>query len=121
MRKALVRLTLWLCRVLDVDPVKQARLKASPDAVERAMRWDAFYREEGGLADMIAGLRIEAFEAAAELDPADTAKIYYWATADRNLRRLEGKVRAIVATGRLAQDHAEAAERMAVLRVAKSI
>jgi len=121
MRNLLVRFALWLCRVLDVNPVEQARLKASPDAVKRAMRWDAFYREEGGLSDMIAALRIEAFEAAAELDPSDTDKIYYWATADRNLRRLEGKVRAIVATGRLAKDKADEAERMAAMRLIKSI
>jgi hypothetical protein len=64
---------------------------------------------------------VRGVEAAGELDPADTAKIYYWATADRNLRRLEGKVRTIVATGRMAKDNAETAERMAAMRIIKSI
>ena len=71
------------------------------------------------LADMIAALRREAFEAAAELDPKDTDKIYYWATADRNLRRLDMKVQAIVSTGKIEIENARqraASERMRVVR-----
>lgn len=98
------RFVAWLADHMGVMPtVEQTRLKIGGDAVERGMRWEQFYREEGGLADMIAALRREAFEVAGELDPKDTDKIYYWATADRNLRRLEGKVLAVIATGKTAQ------------------
>jgi len=121
MRDLLVRLVLWACRKLDINPVEQARLDATGDAVQRGMRWEQFYREDGGIADMIAALRLDAFEAAAELDPADTDKIYYWATADRNLRRLDGKVRAIIATGKLAKDRGEEAERLGAMRIPKSV
>ena len=73
----------------------------SPDAVARGQRWEAFYSEAGGLADMIAAIRKEAFEAAAELDPRETALIYYWSTADRNLRKLDRRVRTIVENGKI--------------------
>lgn len=102
MRALAIRLVTWLCRRFDIVPLEEVRRFASPDAVARGQRWEAFYQEEGGLADMIAALRREAFETAAELDPTDTDKIYYWATADRNLRRLEQKVRNVIASGHVA-------------------
>lgn len=108
MRNLAIRLVLWLCARFDINPLDEARRFASPDAIVRGQRWEAFYHEEGGLADMIAVIRKEAFEAAAELDPSDTHKIYYWATADRNLRKLDQRVRGIVANGKIAAKQAEA-------------
>lgn len=108
MRSLAIRLVLWLCTRFDIMPLDEARRFQSPDAIVRGQRWEAFYHEDGGLADMIASLRKEAFEAAAELDPSDTDKIYYWATADRNLRRLEGKVRGVITNGQIAAKQAEA-------------
>jgi hypothetical protein len=101
MRSIVVRLVLWLCARFDISPLDEARRFASPDAIARGQRWEAFYHEQGGLADMIAELRREAFEVAAELDPKDTDKIYYWATADRNLRRLDRRVRTVIETGKI--------------------
>ena len=96
------RFAAWLADYAGVTPtVEQARLKAGNDAVERGARWEMFYREEGGIGDMIALLRLEAFEAAAELDPKETDKIYYWATADRNLRKLDQRIQQIVASGKV--------------------
>ena len=100
-RSLAIRLVLWLCRVFDIVPLDEARRFASPDAIVRGQRWEAFYYEDGGLAEMIEAMRREAFEAAAELDPRDTDKIYYWATADRNLRRLEQKVRGVIVSGQI--------------------
>jgi hypothetical protein len=107
MRNLIVRLVLWLCARFDINPIDEARRFASPDAIARGQRWDAFYHEEGGIADMIVALRKEAFETAAELDPADTDKIYYWATADRNLRKLDQRVRGIIANGKIAAKNAQ--------------
>lgn len=107
MRNLAVKLVLWLCARFGIVPLDEARRFASPDAVARGQRWEAFFHEEGGLADMIAALRREAFEAAAELDPSDTAKIYYWATADRNLRRLEQKVRGVIVNGQIEAKRAQ--------------
>ena len=106
MRNLAIRLVLWLCCRFGIVMLDEARRFVSPDAVARGQRWEAFYTEEGGLADMIAALRKEAFEAAAELDPSDTDKIYYWATADRNLRRLEQKVRGVIVSGQIAAKQA---------------
>jgi hypothetical protein len=104
MRNLAIRLVLWLCRRFDIVLLDEQRRIASPDAVERGMRWEAFYNEEGGLADMLAGIRKEAFEAAAELDPRETNLIYNWAIADRNARRLEQRVRNVIASGKIEAD-----------------
>lgn len=107
MRNLAIRFALWLCDVLGIVAIEAKRYPAG-DPIARGQRWEAFYHEEGGLADMIAALRREAFETAAELDPRDTDKIYYWATADRNLRRLEQKVRGVIINGQVAAKQAEA-------------
>lgn len=117
MRKHLARLTLWLVRRLGLNVIEQARLANGADAVERGARWEAFYREEGGLADMLAQVRREAFEAASELDPKDTDKIYYWAMADRNVRRLEQRIQAIVINGKTEAENRRTLERMNAGRV----
>ena len=101
MRGLAIRLVLWLCRVFAITVLDEQRLFMSPDQVARSQRWEQFYREDGGLADMLAAIRKEAFEAAAELDPAETDKIYYWATADRNVRKLEQRVRAVINAGKI--------------------
>lgn len=98
----LKRFATWLANYAGVTPsIDQTRLIGGSDAVERGQRWEQFYREQGGLLDMLEALRREAFEAAAELDPKDTDKIYYWATADRNIRRLQSRVEAVVMSGRV--------------------
>ena len=107
MRNLAIRLVLWLCARFDINPLDETRRFVSPDAVARGQRWEAFYLEQAGIADMIQTLRREAFEVAAELDPNDTDKIYYWATADRNLRRLDQRVRSIIETGKIAAKNAE--------------
>lgn len=113
-------LAMWLCRLAGVpatQSIADIRLHAGPDAVARGERWQSFYNEQGGLRDMLAELRREAFEAAAELDPKDTDKIYYWATADRNIRRLQQRIEAVVITGKVQLAQAEQAERNAAYRI----
>jgi len=117
MRKILVRLMLWLVRRLNINLIDQARLFVGPDAVERGARWESFYRERGGLADMLDAIRREAFEAAAELDPAETDKIYYWAMADRNVRKLQNRIEAVVVSGQVAASNAEQLARMNSARI----
>ncbi len=113
----LERFALWLVRYLGIDVIAKARLQGGTDAVERGARWEAFYREEGGLADMLAEIRREAFEAAAELDPKDTDKIYYWAMADRNVRKLDQRIQRIVINGKAEADRRSTLERMNAAKV----
>lgn len=112
MRNLAIKLVLWLCRVFDIAVLEETRLKMEVDAKARSARWEVFYREEGGLADMLDAIRREAFEAAAELDPSDTDKIYYWATADRNVRKLEQRIRSVIAKGRIQAANDERREAM---------
>jgi hypothetical protein len=97
----LKRLARWLDPVETVD---QTRLRGGSDAVERGIRWETFYREEGGLLDMLEAERRELFEAMGALDPADIGKVYWLATADRIVRRLQKRVETIVVTGKLQAD-----------------
>ena len=101
MRNALIRFALWLAQRLGLTLIDRTALLASTDAMQRSQQWEAFYRETGGLRDMLNAIRQEAFEAAAELDPAETAKIYYWATADRNIRKLQNRIEAVIASGKV--------------------
>jgi len=111
MRKLALALVNWLIARYDLNVIAETRLMNGADAVERGARWETFFREKGGLADMLEGLRREAFEAAAELDPSDTDKIYYWATADRNIRRLQQRIEAVVQNGRIEADRVQRIER----------
>lgn len=105
----LKRFASWFAHYAGVTPsIDQTRLLNGSDAVERGQRWEQFYREQGGLLDMLEALRREAFEAAAELDPKDTDKIYYWATADRNIRRLQGRIENVIMSGRVEADRRNA-------------
>lgn len=119
MRNLLTRLVLWAVRRLNIDVIPAERLFNGTDAVERGARWEAFYREEGGLADMLAAIRREAFEAAAELDPKDTDKIYYWAMADRNVRKLEQRIQQVVIAGKTEAERRLQIERMNAARIVR--
>lgn len=70
------------------------------DAVERGQRWQSFYNEQGGLADMLAALRAEAFEAAAEAGVRDDQTRLAWLLQDRAYRRLQNKIEAVVISGK---------------------
>lgn len=101
MRTMAVNLVLWLCARFDISLIDEARRFASPDAIARGQRWEAFYNEEGGLADMIQQARKEAFEAYAETRPSDVAEKEYLAGIDRCWRQIDRRVRSVVETGQL--------------------
>lgn len=94
------RFARWVLRD-DVQTIDHARLRSGDDAVERGARWESFYREEGGLLDMLETERRELFEAAGALDPSDIGKVYWLATGDRIVRRLQARIEAIVTTGKI--------------------
>lgn len=109
MRNLAIQLVLWLCARYGITVLEEQRRLVSTDAVERGQRWQSFYSEQGGLADMLADIRREAFEVAAEIDPSETDKIYYWAMADRNVRKLEQRIRNVIATGDIERQRREVA------------
>lgn len=116
MRKLLVRLTLWLVRVLDVDVIGRSRIRNGSDAVVRGARWEAFLREEGGLADMLDQLRARYVEGAGKCAADDTAKLFAMGFALRVADDLESLVVSVVQNGKIEAERIKQAERDAAAR-----
>jgi hypothetical protein len=119
----LKRFALWLCRQAGIpatESIEQARLHGGGDAVERGQRWEAFYRERGGLADMLADLRREAFEAATEAGVRDDQTRLAWMLQDRAYRRLALAVEAVVVTGKAEVAKREQLDRDAKVRIVRA-
>lgn len=91
------------------------RVNNGADAIARGQRWEAFYAEEGGIADMIAVIRRNYFEASAALGIGDLDKRYEYALADRLARELDREVRSIIETGKLRAKERDFAQRNAAL------
>ena len=111
------RFALWLLR--HFTPAEN-RLHIGGDPIERAIRWEQFYREEGGLADMIATLRQQAFEAAQEAGAKDDQTRLAWMLQDRAYRSLDNRICGVIAHGKALQKQIEEGQRNP-LRVAKSV
>ena len=107
MRNLAARLVLWLCRRFDINPLEESRRFVSPDAVARGQRWESFYHEQGGIADMIQQARREAFEAYAECRPDNVAEKDYLAASDRCWRQIDRRIRSVIETGKLEAKKAE--------------
>lgn len=75
------------------------KLMGGTDPVERGARWDQFYREKGGLGDMIQAIRTGYFEAAAALGVSDTDKLYEYALADRIAREIDREAQKVIIAG----------------------
>lgn len=121
MRNLATRFVLWLCARFNIAVLDEQRIGMGSDAIARSQRWEMFYREEGGLADMIALARREAFEAYAECRPGDVAEKDYLAQTDRCWRQIETRVRGVIASGQLELKRAEQIEAMNRPRPRKSV
>lgn len=91
------------------------------DAIERGARWENFYREEGGLSDMIAGLRKGYFEAASAIGHRDDKQLYEFVVADRVARELEREILQIVVTGKAEKDRREHVARENSARILRAM
>lgn len=121
MRNLAIRLTLWLVARLQIDVVEQARIMGGTDAIQRGQRWESFYREEGGLADMIARLRKGYFEAASAIGHRDDKQLYEFVVADRMARELDREVQQIIVTGKAALERREAVTRENSARILRAM
>lgn len=93
-----------------------ARIKNGADAIARGERWEQFYKEEGGLGDMIAKLRQAYFEKVGALKAGEHEALQMLAIADRIAREIEREVLSVVETGKIAVQAKAHAERMAATR-----
>ena len=121
LRKLALRLVLWLIARYDLNPIDEQRLVAGGDAVERGQRWEAFYREAGGLADMIKTIRASYFEAASAVGHRDNDKLYEFAVADRQARELEREVLQIITTGKAEAERRKHIQREEAARILRAI
>ena len=80
------------------------RIDNGADAIARGFRWQQFYSEQGGLADMIARLRKAYFTKVGELKAGEHEALQLLATADRVAREIEREVLSVIETGKLAAD-----------------
>lgn len=105
----LKRFAAWLAEYAGVAPTVAAeRLKGGADVVERGQRWDAFYREENGIRDMLEAMRREAFEAAQEAEVRDDQTRLAWMIQDRAIRRLQSRIENVVVTGKIENERRKA-------------
>lgn len=110
------RIAAWLGYVRADAPRPFARIDNGADAVSRGHRWQQFYSETGGLADMIAGLRRGYFEKVGSLKPGDTDSLMALGMADRIAREIEREVLSVIETGKLRAAEHDHANRIASVR-----
>lgn len=92
------------------------RVNNGADAVARGQRWQSFYEEEAGLADMLSNLRRDYFEKVGQLTPGDTAGLQALGMADRIAREIERKVQTVIETGRIRANDRAHAEKISNIR-----
>ena len=114
LREAVAWLVAWLCARFDIEVLEAARRPSTQDAIARGEQWRAFYEEEGGLRDMLDAMRVEAFEAASDLPPEETDKIYYWSMSDRITRRLQQRIVRVIPPGQVEAERRESARRNSI-------
>ena len=118
-RNLLTRFALWLCARLGVVTIDHTRLMLGKDAIERGSRWEQFYKESGGLADMILAVRRGYFEAAAALGMSEHDKIYEYALADRIAREIDRQVLSVIASGQMEAGQIAAKARNSVAQIVR--
>jgi hypothetical protein len=106
----------WIAAKLGYVTRDYPRINNGADAMARGERWEAFYREEGGLADMILSLRRDYFEKVGSLKPGDMEALQSLGMADRIAREIDAKVREVIDTGKIARSNAEHANKIASIR-----
>ncbi|GAA0729962.1 hypothetical protein [Sphingomonas japonica] len=93
-----------------------SRINNGADSVARGQRWEVFYAEDGGIRDMIAGLRRGYFEKVGGLKPGDTESLIALGMADRIAREIDREVQTIIETGKLRQFDEQHANKIAAIR-----
>lgn len=82
------------------------------DPLHRANRWEAFYNEDGGLDDVLSGLRRAYFERAQSLGARDTDGLLKLSIADKIVGELDAHIRFIIDGGKIEQDRKAHVERV---------
>lgn len=84
----------------------------SEDPLHRASRWQSFYDEDGGLDDVLSGLRRAYFERAQALGAKDTDGLLKLSIADKIVGELDAHIRFIIDGGQVEKDRKAHVERV---------
>ena len=110
------RILLWLGYIPANTARPFERVNNGTDAIARGQRWQAFYAEEDGLADMIASLRRDYFTRVGQLHPGETDKLLALGMADKIAVEIERKVLAVIETGKMRANDRDHANKIASIR-----
>ena len=111
-RRVLDRIAAWF----GYYPREYKRIHLGGDAIARGARWEQFYTEEGGLADMLRAMRQELFEDWAEARFGDVPTRDRLAVKDEAIRDLARRVQTVVDTGKLRASEQAQKDRIAAIR-----
>lgn len=95
------------------------RLPMNDDELHRSERWKQFYQEQGGIGDMIEGLRMAYFQKVGTLKPNDMDGLQALGIAMRALSEIDNEIQSIIGAGKIAQSHEDHAAKIAALPPAK--
>jgi len=101
MRNLAIRIVLWLCARYDIVLLDETRRPHGSSDRDRAIRWESFALEEGGLFDMVEQQRRALFEAYTDVKPSDIETKDNLAMQDRCWQQLRARVDSIIATGQI--------------------
>lgn len=121
MRNLAIRLVLWLCARYDIVPLDETRIQMNDDAKLKSHRWEGFYRESGGLSDMLDSVQADYYAAMGKLNPGDTKAMEALAIGARVTEQLRSEVRGVIAAGSLEQSKKDAVQSLAARPARKSI
>jgi len=94
-------------------PAPLPRVNNGTDAIARGQRWQAFAEEEGGLYDMFARLKTDYFLKVGHLSPSDRDKLLALGMAHKIAGEIEGQVRQVIETGKIAANNRDHVARVA--------
>ena len=89
------------------------------DPVSRGHRWKLFYDEEGGLRDILEGLRVAYLERLSAVEPWETDKLTKLAIASRVTQAVDDEVRSIIEAGKVSGDRREHIRKIEAIPAAK--
>lgn len=89
------------------------------DPVARGQRWQMFYDEEGGLKDILEGLRVAYLERMSAVDPWETDKLVKLSVASKVTQAVDSEIRSIINAGKVADAHREHVRKIEKIPAAK--
>lgn len=121
MRNLAIRIVLFLCSRFDIMPLDETRIPMGDEPKARSERWQAFAKEQGGLFDMLDGVRASYLAAMGKVAPGDAKTLEALAIGAHVAEKLRAEVRSVIASGEIAQRTEDAIAKQSARPIRKSI